>query len=217
MIRNIVFDFGGILTGLDKNRCVKALQKIGAGRIAYYVDECKQEDLFHTLEVGECTVHEFCDEARRQCAYTDEQGVGHLCESTDEQIVWAWNELLTGVPAGKLELIKKLKASGKYRIMLLSNTNVVHWERAINEFFVDGIDAYFDNVFLSCDMHVVKPSPEIYERMLVESGCKAEETLFIDDSAKNCAAANALGIHTIHDPEYNAWPELLKLELQLND
>lgn len=219
MLRNIVFDFGGILTGLDKNRCVAALQKVGAGRIAYYVDECKQEDLFHTLEVGECTVHEFCEEARRQCSYTDENGIFHPCETTDEQIVWAWNELLTGVPQSKLNIVKQLHDCGKYNVMVLSNTNVVHWDRAVREFFPGGVDKYFHKVYLSCDMHMVKPSPEIFLSMLSDSGCKADETLFIDDSAKNCDAANAVGIQTIHDPSFNSWPEELKAKgiMELND
>ena len=219
MIKNIVFDFGGILTGLDKDRCVEALRKVGAGRIAYYVDECKQEDLFHTLEMGECTVHEFCDEARRQCDFTDEMGVFHKCETTDEQIVWAWNELITGVPESKLRIVKQLHDCGKYNVMVLSNTNVVHWQTAAERFFagegVANIDPslthndFFHRIFLSCDMHLVKPDARIYERMLSESGCKAEETVFIDDSQKNCAAAQALGITTIFDPTYDAWPEKL--------
>ena len=209
MIRNIVFDFGGILTGLDKARCVQALNEVGAGRIAYYVDECKQEDLFHVLEMGNCTVHEFCEEARRQCSYTDENGVRHECQTTDEQLVWAWNELITGVPQKKLDAIKALRATGKYKLMVLSNTNVVHWEKAEKEFFPGGVEQYFDKIFLSCDMHVVKPDAEIYERMLADSGCKAEETLFIDDNANNCAGANAVGIKTIFDPTYDGWLETL--------
>ena len=35
--------------------------------------------------------------------------------------------------------------------------------------------------------------------MLQEGGMKAEETLFIDDSKRNCDAAAVLGIQTIHE------------------
>ena len=80
----LLFDFGTVLTGLSKQRCIAALQKVGCGRIAYYVDECRQEDLFHELEIGGST-ESFCNEARRQSAYTDEMGVLHPCGATDEQ------------------------------------------------------------------------------------------------------------------------------------
>ena len=52
MRKVLLFDFGTILVGLSKEQCVKALEQIGCGRIAYYVDECRQEDLFHDLEIG---------------------------------------------------------------------------------------------------------------------------------------------------------------------
>lgn len=219
MIRNIVFDFGCILTGLDKQRCVEALRKVGAGRIAYYVDECKQEDLFHELEIGNSTVHEFCEEARRQCSYTDDNGVFHQSDVADEDIVWAWSELLLGVPEAKLRKILELRQSGKYRIMVLSNTNIIHWEQALGNFFsgkgVENIDPkltvedFFDKVYLSYEMHKVKPDACIFEEMLRDSGAKAEETLFIDDSKANCEGAKALGINVIYDPTGTEWMDKL--------
>lgn len=56
IIKNLVFDFGGILVGLDKHRCIAALDSIGAYEISVYVDECRQEDLFHDLEMGHISV-----------------------------------------------------------------------------------------------------------------------------------------------------------------
>lgn len=67
MIKNLIFDFGGVLVGLDRQRCIDAFTRIGAGAIAGYVDECRQEDLFHELEVGAIGVAGFCDEVRRAC------------------------------------------------------------------------------------------------------------------------------------------------------
>ena len=48
-IKNIIFDFGGVLVDLDRRKCIDAFVRIGAGAIAGYVDECRQEDLFHDL------------------------------------------------------------------------------------------------------------------------------------------------------------------------
>lgn len=212
MIKNIILDFGGILTGLDKDRCICALRQIGAGRIAYYVDECRQEDLFHEIEVGNWTIEQFCDEARRKSSETGADGTVVPCLATNEQVVWAWNELITGVPVEKLRYVKSLHDSGKYRILMLSNTNMIHWEKAINDFFtVDGltVDDYFHQIFLSCIMRKVKPDREMFEQMLCDAEIKAEESIFIDDSLRNCQGANAVGIRTIHSPNGDEWMTIL--------
>jgi len=188
-IKNIVFDFGGVLAGLDKDACINALYDIGAGGIACYVDECRQEDLFHDLEIGKSTVAEFCDEVRRLC---------YGCRASDEAICNAWNALLIGIPRQRLDKLLMLKRD--YRLMLLSNTNPIHWHKAVLDFFpYDGyeVDDYFDKTFLSYRMHMVKPDERIFRQMLVDGQMMPSETLFIDDSPINCAAASQLGISTI--------------------
>ena len=44
-------------------------------------------------------------------------------------------------------------------------------------------------------MGCIKPSREIFERVLSECGILADETLFVDDSEKNIKGAEAVGIH----------------------
>ena len=203
----LLFDFGTVLTGLSKQRCIAALQKVGCGRIAYYVDECRQEDLFHELEIGGST-ESFCNEARRQSAYTDEMGVLHPCGATDEQIIWAWNELLTGVPVEKLRMIHHLRHDLGYRTAILSNTNKIHWEKALREYFTaDGlrVEDYFDDIFLSYQMGMIKPDDDIYIEVKRRAGQSIENILFIDDSEKNCRAAERNGIHAFHDATGERW------------
>ncbi|WP_288317551.1 HAD family hydrolase [Xylanibacter caecicola] len=190
MIRNIIFDFGCVLVDLDKQRCVEAFRKIGAESISAYVDECRQEDLFHDLETGKTGIGEFCDEVRRKAP---------ACTADNDTICDAWNSLLGGIPKRRIEKLVSLKE--RYRLFVLSNTNPIHWKKAADEYFpMDGmnVDDYFEKVFLSYRMHLIKPDTEIFIRTLAEAGIKAEETLFIDDSAANCRAAAALGISTMH-------------------
>lgn len=191
-IKNIVFDWGGVMINLDKVRCVNAFDKIGAQHISSYVDECRQEDLFHDLEMGSITVPQFCDEVRRQCPE---------CVATDEEICWAWGELLTGIPEYRVEKLRTLKS--KYRLFLLSNTNVIHWEP-----YAHRLEGCFEKMFLSYEMHLVKPDAEIFREVLRQTGIRAEETLFIDDSANNCAGAASLGIHTHQVKVSDDWLEL---------
>ena len=198
MIKNIILDFGGIIVNLDKDICVAEFEKINAGAIARYVDFCIQEDLFHELEIGAITIPDFCDEVRRKSPD------GH---ATDEQIIHAWEVLLTDVPVKKLEKILELKKD--YRVFLLSNTNEIHWRMAEENFFRQkeglSLDNYFEKSYLSCRLKMIKPSKEIFLHVLEDSGLKAEETVFIDDSEKNCRAAETVGIRALHAPKGDEW------------
>ena len=190
MTRYLIFDFGGVLVNLDRRRCVDAFTRIGAGAIACYVDECRQEDLFHDLEVGQTDIPQFCDAVRRACPG---------CIADDEAICEAWNALLTGIPRYRLERLDELKRD--YRIVLLSNTNPIHWGKAAACYFTAcgrTVDYYFEKTFLSYEMHLLKPDEAIYRRVLDDTGFNACETLFIDDSAANCTGAEKLGVNTLH-------------------
>ena len=197
-IKNIVFDLGGVLCGLDAERCIRAFHQIGAEEVAVYVEEHRVEDLFLQSELGYITTEEFCEEVRR---------ITHR-NLDDEHIVWAWNELLTGITDERRQAVMEL--SKTYRLFILSNTNDMHWKKweassllpLKGEVFKDGV---FEKCFLSYELHLAKPQREIFEAVLQQADIKADETLFIDDSLKNCQAAEALGIHTYHNHHINDW------------
>ena len=197
-IKNIVFDLGGVLCGLDAERCIRAFHQIGAEEVAVYVEEHRVEDLFLQSELGYITTEEFCEEVRRITQRPID----------DEKIVWAWNELLTGITPERRQAV--LELSKTYRLFVLSNTNDMHWKKweassllpLKGEVFKDGV---FEKCFLSYELHLAKPQREIFEAVLQQADIKADETLFIDDSLKNCEAAQALGIHTYHNQHINDW------------
>lgn len=206
-IRNIIFDLGGVLCGLSSERCIAALHQIGADAIAFYVEEHRVEDLFLQAELGKISTREFCDEVRRISGK----------DLSDESIVWAWNELLTGISHERRARL--LSLSRRYRLFILSNTNDMHWQKCAREFFpycpapdtpeedcrMYGVDDYFDKVFLSYQLQLAKPSEEIFHRVLTDAGLEASETLFIDDSKVNCEAAGRLGIQTFHNEHIDDW------------
>lgn len=184
MIRNIVLDWGGIIVDLDGPRCCGEFHRIGAHRVAQYVEEHWVQDMFLRLELGEIDEAEFCRQAREQ----DPDFNG-----SDRELVDAWNALLAGIPAHRIARLLELKK--RARLFLLSNTNDIHWRCASGWWQPE---QYFEKVFLSYEMGLAKPSAEMFQTVLREGEMKPEETLFIDDSKVNCEAAEALGIHTIH-------------------
>jgi glucose-1-phosphatase len=56
----------------------------------------------------------------------------------------------------------------------------------------------FERLFLSHEIRMAKPAPDIYGHVLEKAGIRAEETAFFDDNAANIAAAAELGIRAVH-------------------
>ncbi len=195
-IKNIVFDLGGVLVGLDKQRCVDAFYKVGLDDIAYYVDEFRSEDLFHELEIGAIDEKEFCDRVREMTKK----------DIDDKGICWAWNQLLTEIHEKKIEKLLQLKDN--YRLFLLSNTNPIHWNKCREDFFPYagyGEGDYFERTFVSYKMHLIKPSEEIFEKMMQVGRMVPQETLFVDDSKANCKTAAELKVKTFNVVSNSDW------------
>ena len=188
-IRNIVFDLGGVLVDLDFKAAINGLQKAGFANVKEQLQAFDREGIFQKFELGEMSADEFRSAIRENSTVS----------LTDEEVDGLWNAMLLEVPREKLELILHLR--GKYMVYLLSNTNSIHWDYVCkNAFNYRGfrVNDYFEETFLSYEMHLAKPDKTIFEKVLEEANLLPEETLFIDDSEANCKAASELGIHTHH-------------------
>ena len=188
-IKNIVFDLGGVLVDLDFKAAINGLQKAGFAKVKEQLQSFDREGIFQKFELGEMTAEEFRTAIRENSTVT----------LTDEEIDALWNAMLLEIPREKLELILDLR--GKYMVYLLSNTNSIHWDYVCkNAFNYRGfrVKDYFEETFLSYEMHLAKPDKAIFEKVLQDANLLAEETLFIDDSEANCKAAEEVGIHAHH-------------------
>ena len=73
------------------------------------------------------------------------------------------------------------------------------------------LDTWFDAVIVSCEVGRCKPDPEIYRICLDRLGVPAEETLFVDDRLENLAAAESVGLRTLHFTGEDSVPALKRL------
>ena len=188
-IKNIVFDLGGVLVDLDFKGAINGLQQAGFANVKEQLMAFDRDGIFQKFELGEMTAEEFRTAIRENSTV----------ELTDEEVDNLWNAMLLEIPREKLELILALR--GKYMVYLLSNTNSIHWDYVCkNAFNYRGfrVKDYFEETFLSYEMHLAKPDKAIYEKVLQDANLLAEETLFIDDSEANCKAAEEVGIHAHH-------------------
>ena len=82
-IKNIIFDFGGIIVDLDKQAAVHAFEALGFEARAY-INDYVQDGVFALMETGEMSPDEFCTYVRKK--------VG--ADVKDEEIFRAWNKML---------------------------------------------------------------------------------------------------------------------------
>lgn len=196
MIKDIVFDFGGVLTTIDTDRALACFKALGLENPRDYINSYCQKGPFFALENGDITAGEFC----RQ--------LGALCnrEISYDEAKSAWCGFITEVHVDYLEFLQQLRS--EYRLSVLSNTNpfIQEWART-SQFPPCGksLDDYFDMLFLSYRMKCSKPGEEIYRKMLSNGSMVAEETLFIDDSDKNLELAAKLGIRILKVANGEDW------------
>ena len=204
-VKNLLFDFGGVIVSLNKQNALKRFKEIGFADIEEYLGEYRQEGIFLEYEEGKLTPDEFYTEFRRLAGKDD---------ISDDDIYSAWMAFLIGIPEYKYQLIKDLRK--KYKVYLLSNTNpsVMKWARS-KEFSAEGatIDEYFDKCYISYELGCAKPDKEIFEAVINDSGINPAETLFFDDGKANIEAAEELGFQvylTNQDEDLTKVFELVK-------
>lgn len=188
-ITNLLFDLGGVIIDLNRMRCVEAYNKLGLTIANEMLGEYVQSGPFLPLEEGKLTNEQFREEIRKHISQ----------EVTDEQIDFAFNQFLVGLPVQRLRNLQKLRE--KYNIYLLSNTNAIMWDSKIKELFTqDGLkrEDYFDGIITSFEAKCVKPCEDIFKLTIEKFGIDPKETLFFDDGLKNIEAAAKLGFQTHH-------------------
>lgn len=196
MIRNIVFDMGGVLISFDAQRYT-----------ARFVPDPADYELIHR-ELFRSVEWIRMDRG----SITDEEAVACVCRRLPERLHQAVADILEhwhqDIPPldGVYDLVEELKGKG-YGIYLLSNTCTRFHS------FRKSIPAlrFFDGEFISADCHLVKPEPGIYLRFLEQFSLRPEECVFIDDVPLNIEAAIRCGFYGL---VYHGDPARLRRELR---
>ncbi len=109
-----------------------------------------------------------------------------------EVIRQEWRELIR-LDHELIAYIKELKRT--HRVYLLSNAPAEFLNRILEE---NSLYELFDEVFISSEMRLIKPSAEFFTYCLDKIGARPEECIFTDDNINNVRAARSLGIEAIH-------------------
>jgi len=188
-IKNIIFDFGGVIINISHERLELAFKSLGIHDFENLFNQASQSELFQQFEVGQITPREFRNGVRKLTGLNIQ----------DDILDDTWNQIIGDYPKQRIDLLKALKR--RYKLFLLSNTNKIHYDYYINKFRVEfGYDfqSLFHNAYWSFKMGKRKPDPDAYYEILNNEKLVSSETLFIDDSKQNIYAAESLGLKTIH-------------------
>ena len=182
MIRNIIFDMGNVVIRFDRENFMD--------RLGVSVDD--RELLMREVFLSPEWV------MMDRGTLTDEQASEALCprlperlRDTASKLIHFWDRPILEVE-GIYPLIEELKGLG-YGVYLLSNASCRqpdYWQRV-------PASKFFDGTLISSSVKLVKPMPEIYEKLFETFSLQREECFFIDDNPINVEASLFVGMPAV--------------------
>jgi putative hydrolase of the HAD superfamily len=189
MLKNILFDLGGVLLNINMDKTKTAFARLGWKEEDWKGVAQSGSPIFENLEIGISSPASFRENIRRILPNNP----------NDQEIDAAWNAMLIDFPAETIAYLIQLNRS--YRLYLLSNTNELHLRR-FREIFESAygypMDQLFEKCYYSHELGFRKPSPVAFEIVLKDAALHPSETLFVDDLKANTEAAEKLGLKVLH-------------------
>ena len=192
-IQAVIFDLGNVLIRVDELRFATRLAAHATATPATLAEFFHRSPAVVAYSTGKSSAREFFEAVVCATGWT----------GTFEEFADIWCDIFSPIQP-TLTLAMDLK--GRLPRVMLSNTNALHMEYVFQKF---PVVRDFDGHVLSHEVGMLKPAAEIYEWTLRRYGFKAEQTVFVDDLAANCAGARAVGMPAIQCVS----PEQLRREL----
>ena len=183
MIRAIIFDLGNVLINFDHRIASQKLSKFTDTPEDKIYDIFFDSELTGLFEEGKISTLQFFSKVKQ---------ILNLGIEFDEFLP-IWNEIFffDEKNLSVYNLASSLK--NRYRIALLSNINISHFEYIKRTFPI--LDA-FHNIITSFEIGFRKPNPEIYQKTLQAINSPAQDVFYTDDRLELVKAANQLGIRS---------------------
>ena len=177
----VLFDLGGVLVDFGGVSAMRELAGIDSD------DELWRRWLtsawVRAFERGQCSAADFA------VGVVDEWGIG----VSPEAFLAEFSDWPRGPLAGAADLL--VTVGERVQVGCLRNTNALHWERHCATWpIVDD----FELRFLSFELGLVKPDPELFAAVADLVPVDRGRVLFLDDNAINVEAALAAGLVAHH-------------------
>jgi glucose-1-phosphatase len=181
LYKAVIFDLGRVLIDFDFERGFKLLEGFCPYSAAEIPGVLASTGLVERFETGLIEPGDFFERLSETLQLRlDYEGFRRV-----------WNHIFTRTltPEAMLKGLAR-----RYRLVLLSNTNALHFEMLRDAYPLLG---HFHAFALSHEVKAMKPRPEIYRAALEKAGCLPEECFYTDDIAAYVEAARALGIDAV--------------------
>lgn len=169
MIKTFIFDLGNVIVSFNHNKIVEKLQCVCRQSSDEIFAQAISSKFVQNYNLGKISSAEFFDSVNRALEL----------EMDFADFPQIWNCTFAMEPIVPERIIKNLSES--YRLLVLSDTNELHFDFIKENFPI--LD-YFDDFVLSHKVGAVKPSEEIFRRVIERAECLPEECIFIDDVEK---------------------------------
>ncbi|PXW14692.1 2-haloacid dehalogenase [Chryseobacterium sp. CBTAP 102] len=201
-IKNIIFDFGGVLMDWNPRYYFKD----------YFNDDEKMEYFLENIAQDEWNIEQ--DRGRSLAEGTEIQ-VKKFPEWEKEIRAFYdnWTVMLKSDIPQNVEVLRKLKNTD-YKLFGLTNWSEETFPYALENY--DFFEIFEGKIVVSGTEKLIKPDPEIWHVLLDRYNIKAEESVFIDDNTKNIKMAKSLGFITIQVfPDTDLTKELNELGVKV--
>ena len=182
MIKALLFDLGNVLVAFDFARGYRAIEGFSRYKAEDMPLVISEAGLVPPYERGEISSREFFERLSELLGLS----VGY------EQFCEMWSTIFLPEPVLSEELLAGLRR--RYRMVLVSNTNDIHF-RMIRETY--GVIRHFDAHVLSYEVGAMKPSERIYEEAVRRAGCRPQECFFTDDVEEYVEGARRYGVDAV--------------------
>lgn len=184
MINTVIFDLGGVLIDWNPRYLYQKIFKTEE-EIDYFLENICTSEWNEEQDGG----RSLSDATRLLVEKHPEH------KTAIEHYYNSWEEMLNGEISGTVEVLEKLKKSGKYKLYALTNWSSETFPIALKRFpFL----SYFDGIVVSGKENDRKPFPSFYQLMLDRYRIDAATAVFIDDRYSNIEGAEKVGISGIH-------------------
>jgi 2-haloacid dehalogenase len=191
----IIFDLGGVLLDWNPHRLYAP----------HFNSSAEIDHFLHEINFAAWNAHQDAGRTFAEGVAALSQEFPHYADLI-QLYHENWEESVPGPIEGTVKILKRLKQAG-HPLFALTNFSAETFPIMRRRY---GFLKLFEYILVSGEVGMIKPNPAIYDLLLKKIGRRADECLFIDDSAANVAAAAALGFDTIR---YQS-PESLEAELK---
>lgn len=192
MIKNVVFDFGGVLLHLEPKKTYRAFTKL-MEKDFNQIPESFQKHL-DEFEMGNMSNESFLWRFQKLAKKN----------INPRDIIDAWNAMLVAIRPEVFPFLKEVKK--KYNTYVLSNTNSIHIQYVVYKILerdlnIRNWEEHFTKVYYSHILHMRKPNENIFKKVQKLERFNPLETLFIDDNLDNVNTAKSCDWNAVLHPQ----------------